>query len=88
MGRPRLDEDLSAGAPDHDDAVDLLVFAEPVDVLADPVQHRPLADVAHGVLALEVAGVLALERSGHRADVAQRVGDRLDVLAGLEDAGA
>jgi hypothetical protein len=33
-------------APDHHDPVELLLVAEPVDVLADRVEHRPLVDRA------------------------------------------
>ena len=74
--------------PDHHDAVDLLLVAEAVDVLADRLEHRPLADAALDVVGVDVLDVRAVERGRHRADVAQRVGDLLDVLAGVEHPGA
>ena len=87
VGRPRLDVDLRRRRPDHHDPVDLLLLAEAVDVLADRLQHRPLADAALGVVGVDVLDVRAVERGRHRPDVAQGVGDLLDVLAGVEHAG-
>ena len=75
-------------APHHHDAVDLLLVAEAVDVFADRVEHRPLVDRVHRVVGVDALHVLAVERGRHRAHVAQRVGDGLDVLAALEHAGA
>jgi len=86
--RARLDELLGRCAPDHHDAVDLLVVAETVDVFANRIQHRPLVDGAECVVGADVLHVFAVERRLHRADAAQRVGDRLDVARALEHAGA
>ncbi len=69
-------------------AIDLLLLAEAVDVLADRFQHRALVDGAHHVVGVDALGVAAVEGGRHRAHVAQRVGDALEVAAGLQDAGA
>ena len=42
----------------------------------------------HRVVGVDALYVLAIERGRHRAHVAQRLADRLDVLAALEHAGA
>ena len=86
--RAGLDEDLGARRPQHDQAVALLLLAEAVDVLADRVEHGALVDRADGVVGVDALHVLTVEGGLHRADVAQRVGDLLDVLAALEHAGA
>ena len=46
-----------------------------------------LRHVAHDVVGVDVLDVGAIERRLHRADVAQRLGDLLDVLAGVEHPG-
>ena len=58
--RAGLDVDLGARRPDHHDALEPVLVLEAVDVLADLLEHRPLAADVHDVLALEAGGVLAL----------------------------
>ena len=87
MRRPGFDEHLGGGAPDHHDPIDLLLVAEAVDVLADRLEHRPLADRAEHVVGVDVLDVAAVEGRRHRPDVAEGVGDLLDVPAGVEHAG-
>ncbi len=84
--RTGLDEDLGARAPQHHDTVDLLLVAEAVDVFADRVEHRSLVDRVHRVVGVDALHVLAIERRRHRAHLAQRVADGLDVLAAIEHA--
>ena len=86
--RAGLDEDLGRCRPQHHDPIDLLLLAEAVDVLADRFQHRALVDGAHHVVGVDALDVAAVEGGRHRAHVAQRVGDALEVAAGLEHAGA
>ena len=83
-----LDEHLGRRAPDHHDTVDTLLVAEAVDVGADRLEHRPLVDRGQDVGGVDVLDVGAVERRRHRPDVAQGLGDLLDVPAALEHAGA
>ena len=53
--------------------------------IASSIARLPIAPL--DVVGVDVLHVRAVERRGHRADVAQRVGDRLDVLAGVEHPG-
>ena len=85
--RAGLDEDLGRRRPEHHDPIDLLLLAEAVDVLADRVEHRALVDGVDHVVGVEPLDVAAVERGRHRAHVAQRFGDALEVAAGLEYAG-
>ena len=83
-----LEEDLRGAAPDHHDAVDLVLVAETADVLADPFEHGPLLRAVLHVGTVEALHVLGIERGRHRPHRPQHVGHRLEVPARLEHAGA
>ena len=83
-----LNEDFGTCAPDHDNAINLLLFFEAIDVFANGIEHSALAADRLDVFAVEVASIFAFERGLHRADIAQYITDCLDVLAAFKYAGA
>jgi hypothetical protein len=64
-----------------------VLLAEGVQVVTDPLEQRPLADVGLDVRAVELLDVRRVERRRHRLDRAQRVGDRLQMPRDVEHAG-
>ena len=81
-----LDVDFGTCAPDHDDAINLLLFFEAIDVFTDCVEHAALAADWLDVFTIKVARVLAFECSLHWTNIAQYITDCFDVLSAFKHA--
>ena len=81
-----LDEDFGTCTPDHDNAINLLLFFEAIDVFTNCIEHAALAADGLDVFAVKVARILAFESCLHRANLAQCITDGFDVLAALKNA--
>ena len=80
-----LDEDLGAGAPDHDKTINFFLITETVDVGTDAIKHFALTCTLVVVVAREVTCVLLFKSCLHGNDVAKNIRDGFNVLALLEN---
>ena len=79
-----LNVDFGARTPDHDNAINLLLFFEAIDVFANGIEHAALAADGLDVVAFKVARVLAFESRLHWTNIAQYITDCLDVLSAFK----
>ena len=81
-----LDEDLGGAAPDHHQALAVVLRAEVPDVRAQRLGPLALRGAGDDVRALEAFDVALVEGGRHRLDPLQEPGDRVEVAMAVETA--